>query len=130
MSAKRVSQSLQIENFALILQWMNIIARGTIQYYTDKYPVAKTALLTWYHEFLKMDFGSFNALKSVYGNASLVGNERVVFNIRGNEFRLVVSVNFRMRAAYIIWFGTHTQYDRINVATVKFNISILNYKLK
>jgi mRNA interferase HigB len=109
---------------------MNIIARGTIQYSTDKYPTAKTALLTWYHEFLKKDFTSFNALKAVYGNASIVANNRLVFNIKGNEFRLVVSVNFRMRAAYVIWFGTHAQYDRIDVKTVKFNISILNYKMK
>jgi mRNA interferase HigB len=109
---------------------MNIIARGTILYYLDKYPHAKTPLLTWYSEFLKAVFKNFNELKTVYGNASIVANNRVVFNVKGNDFRLVVSVNFPRQAAYIIWFGTHTEYDKIDVAAIEFNTSILDYKTK
>ncbi len=109
---------------------MNIIAKGTMLYYIDKYPKAKTALLTWYYEFSKMEFRHFNELKSAYGNASIVGNNRVIFNIKGNDFRLVVSVNFHKRAAYIIWFGTHKEYDKIDTESVEFNIDILNYKTK
>jgi mRNA interferase HigB len=66
----------------------------------------------------------------VYGNASIVAGNRVVFNIKGNDFRLVVSVNFRRLAAYVIWFGTHKEYDKIDVTTVEFNTAILNYKTK
>lgn len=109
---------------------MNIIAKGTLLYYIDKYPNAKTALLTWYYEFLKMDFGNFNELKTVYGNASIVADNRVIFNIKGNDYRLVASVNFRQAAAYIIWFGTHKEYDKIIAAAVVFDIAILNYKVK
>jgi mRNA interferase HigB len=109
---------------------MNIIAKGTILYYIDQYPKAKTSLLTWYYEFSKMDFSSFNALKAVYGNASIVANNRVIFNIKGNDYRLVVSVNFRQLAAYIIWFGTHAEYDKIDTAIIKFDTNILNYKTK
>ena len=79
----------------------------------------------WYNEFSKLDFGNFNQLKKVYGNASIVNNNRVVFNIKGNDFRLVVSVNFIQRAAYVIWFGTHTEYDKIDVETVAFDTKIL-----
>jgi len=109
---------------------MNIIAKGTILYYIDRYPKAKTSLLTWYYEFSKMDFDNFNDLKAVYGNASIVAGSRVIFNIKGNDYRLVVSINFRQSAAYVIWFGTHKEYDKIDTATIEFDIAILNYKRK
>ncbi len=109
---------------------MNVIARGTISYYIEKYPAAKTPLLTWYTEFLKVSFHNFNELKAVYGSASIVANNRVIFNIKGNDYRLVVSVNFKQLAAYIIWFGTHKEYDKINAETVEFDINILNHKAK
>jgi mRNA interferase HigB len=98
---------------------MNIVARGTILLYTDKYPKAETALLNWYQEFIKASYENFNQLKAVYGNASIVANNRVIFNIKGNEFRLITSVNFKRQAAYIIWFGTHKEYDKIDAATIK-----------
>jgi mRNA interferase HigB len=107
---------------------MNIIAKGTILYYIDRYPKAKTPLLTWYYEFLKATFRNFNELKAVYGNASIVANNRVIFNIKGNDYRLVVSVNFRQLAAYVIWFGTHKEYDKINTEIVEFDTDILNFK--
>jgi mRNA interferase HigB len=72
---------------------MNIIVKRAVLYYTDKYPTAKTPLLTWYNEFLKQEFHHFNELKAVYSKTSIVANNRVIFNIKGNDFRLVVSVN-------------------------------------
>ncbi|RXF69625.1 type II toxin-antitoxin system HigB family toxin [Arcticibacter tournemirensis] len=107
---------------------MSIIVRRAILYYADKYPSVKNALLVWYNEFLKQNFDSFNELKAVYGNASIVGSNRVIFNIKGNDYRLIVSVNFNQHAAYVIWFGTHREYDRINVETVSFDTKILTYK--
>ena len=99
---------------------MNIINRKTIIYYTNKYPNAKTQLLIWYNEILKQDFDNFNELKEMFGNASIVNSQRVVFNIKGNDFRLIVSINFRRKACYTIWFGTHKEYDKINAATIKY----------
>ena len=107
---------------------MKILVKKTILYYTDKYPIAKMQLLIWYNEFTKCDFQNYNELKRVYGNASIVSNERVVFNIKGNDFRLVVSINFLQTACYVIWFGTHKEYDKIDVETVAFDTAILNYK--
>lgn len=100
---------------------MNIISRNTIIYYTQKYPIAKNQLLIWYNEVSKKDFDNFNELKEVYGNVSLVNNQRVVFNIKGNDFRLVVSFNFRRKTCYSIWFGTHKEYDKIDVETIEFD---------
>ncbi len=109
---------------------MNIIVKRAILYYVDKYPLAKNALLTWYSEFLKQDFHSFNQLKIVYRNASLVANNRIIFNIKGNDYRLIVSINFKQSAAYIIWFGSHIEYNTIDAGTVAFNTKILKYKAK
>lgn len=109
---------------------MNIIVKRAILYYADKYPQARIPLLTWYNEFLKEEFKNFNQLKAMYGNASIVGKNRVVFNIKGNDYRLIVSVNFKQLAAYVIWFGTHKEYDKINVETIEFDTKILNYKAK
>lgn len=108
---------------------MNIIVKRAVLYYIDKYPNAKTSLLVWYNEFLEQEFKSFNELKDVYGNASIVANSRVIFNIKGNDYRLIVSVNFKQLAAYIIWFGTHKQYDKIDTETIQFDTKILNFKV-
>ena len=109
---------------------MNIIAKGAIIYYCDHFPVAKTALLSWYHQFSKQIFRNFNELKEVYGNASIVANNRIIFNIKGNEFRLIVMINFQKTSAYIIWFGSHQAYDKIDSTSIKFDTKILDYKMK
>jgi len=98
---------------------MNVITKRTILYYTEQYPVAKTALLSWLKEFSTKNFNNYHELKQVYGHASILANHRIIFNIKGNDFRLIASVNFRTQAAYIIWFETHKQYDSIDAATIK-----------
>jgi mRNA interferase HigB len=108
---------------------MKILVKKTLLYYVKKYPLAETPLLIWYNELSKLRVTNFNELKLVYGNASLVRNSRVVFNIKGNDFRIVVSVNFIQSACYIIWFGAHNEYDKINVETVDFDTSILTKKI-
>ncbi|MFT4155411.1 type II toxin-antitoxin system HigB family toxin [Parafilimonas sp.] len=109
---------------------MNIIAKKAVLYYIEKYPIARVSLLAWYNEFLKQNFKNFNELKIVYGNASLISNGRIIFSIKGNDFRLLVSVNFKQLAAYIIWFGTHKEYDKIDATSIEFDVKILNYNIK
>lgn len=108
---------------------MKILVRKTVLYYAEKYPNAKIPLLIWHNEFSKLEFKNFNELKRVYGNASIVNNQRVVFNIKGNDFRLVVSINFVQAACYVIWFGTHKEYDKIDVERIAFDTNILKFKL-
>lgn len=99
----------------------NIIARKTLLDYCKKYPLAAEALQEWYHELVKSDFRNFNELKRVYGTASLVGDERVVFNILGNKYRLVVRIVFQFKAIQIKWFGTHAEYNEtdVSITTIK-----------
>ncbi|EKB48483.1 hypothetical protein B879_02883 [Cecembia lonarensis LW9] len=107
-------------NFYIDLSVFNIITRKTILEYAEKYPAASNALFEWYHEILRSEFNNFNELKAKYGNSSLVGDNRVVFNIMGNKFRLVVRIVFDFRVIQIKWFGTHKEYDKIDVNTVSY----------
>jgi mRNA interferase HigB len=98
---------------------MNVITKRTILYYIEQYPLAANSLKSWYDELSKADYKNFNDLKSAYGNASVIANNRVIFNIKGNSFRLIVSINFETQHLYVIWFGTHIAYDKIDAATIK-----------
>lgn len=98
----------------------NIITRKTLLAYCLRYPDAKNALLQWYHEFLHSDFSNFQELKKLYPAASIVGDDRVVINIMGNHYRLVIRVVFLYKTIQIKWFGTHSEYDKIDVKTIQF----------
>ena len=98
----------------------NIITRRTLLEYCKEYPAAAIALQEWYHELVNCNFGNFNELKGVYGNASLVADDRVIFNIMGNKYRLIVRISFEFKAIQIKWFGTHAQYDKIEVTSVQY----------
>ena len=98
----------------------NIITRRTLLAYAKKYPMARVALFEWYHELVISDFKNFNELKKVYGIVSLVSDDRVVFNIMANKYRLVVRIVFEFKAIQVKWFGTHSEYDKIDVATVQY----------
>lgn len=98
----------------------NVIARSTLIFFMENHPLAKPALIKWYEEMIEADFENFNQLKDAYKNASLIADNRVVFNIKGNDFRLVVRVSFEYKSMQIKWFGTHKQYDKVNVETINF----------
>ena len=72
---------------------------------------------------------NFNELKPVYGNASIVNDEKVVYNIKGSDFRLVALINFSQIACYLIWFVKHKEYNKINVKT-RLYIQIPAYSKK
>lgn len=104
---------------------MKILVKKTIVYYIKKYLKAETQLLIWFSEFSKTNFQNFNELKEKYKNASIINHNRLIFNIKGNDYRLIVSINFLQNACYIIWFGAHKEYDKINVETIEFDTKIL-----
>jgi mRNA interferase HigB len=69
---------------------------------------------------LENGFANFNELKSVYTSASLIADEKVVFNIKGNDFGLVVQFSFTFKSIQIKWFRMHKEYDKIDVKTINF----------
>lgn len=98
----------------------NVIARQTLLEYCRKYPAAKNALLNVYHSLLNSNFKNFNELKKDYPDVSIVKDDRAVFNIMGNSYRLVVRIVFEYKTIQIKWFGTHSEYDKIDVSKIKF----------
>lgn len=79
----------------------------------------KAALDAWFHEVEKARWLSTADIKRRYATASIVNAERVVFNIKGNAYRLIVAVDFEKGLVWIKWLGTHRDYDRVDVAEVK-----------
>jgi mRNA interferase HigB len=98
----------------------NIITRKTLPEYCKKYPLAAVALQEWYYELAASDFKKFNEIKQVYGNASIIADDRVVFNIMGNKYRLVIRIVFDFKAIQIKWFGTHAEYNNVDVTKIQF----------
>lgn len=99
---------------------MRIFNRSAITFYGRKYPNAREALSAWYAEASKADWGSPNAVKRQFPKASVVSGNRLVFNILGNSYRLIVSFEYKFRAGYVKFFGTHAEYDRIDASSVNF----------
>lgn len=99
---------------------MRIISRKTLREFWKKreYSDAEQPLKAWFREASKADWSSPSAVKAMYRSASLIRDDRVVFNIAGNKYRLVVKVNYPYRVMYIRFIGTHRQYDDVDVSEV------------
>ena len=93
---------------------MRIIARRTLKVFWEKHRMAEQPLKSWYREAAQADWESPADIKCGYRHASFIKGNRVVFNIGGNKYRLVVHVNYDFRILYIRFVGTHSEYDRIN----------------
>ena len=97
---------------------MNVISRRTLVEFYEEHADAKDALETWYRVCKKAVWRNFNEVQNAYPSADVVGNERMVFNIKGNKYRLVVRFSFRYKAMQVKWIGTHAEYNNINVLEV------------
>ena len=99
---------------------MRVIAVKTLKYYAKKKKEASQSLFAWYEEMCKAAWKNHQELKAQFGNASVVGDKRVVFNIHGNKYRLIVDIEYRLQIIFIVWVGTHSEYDLIDSKTVKY----------
>ncbi|MGD1863790.1 MAG: type II toxin-antitoxin system HigB family toxin [Phormidesmis sp.] len=101
---------------------MRIIARRTLrEFYSQnnaKYADAKPGLDAWYQEAKKAEWRNPGDIKKLYKSASILKGGRVVFNIAGNKYRLIVWINYAAQIVYICFIGTHRQYDKIDAETV------------
>jgi mRNA interferase HigB len=97
---------------------MRIIAISTLRAFWIKHPDAKTQLQAWYALASRAQWKSPSDIKSAYRNASFLANNRIVFNIKGNDYRLVVLVRYDKGLLFVKFVGTHSQYDKINVSAV------------
>lgn len=100
---------------------MRVIAIGTLKAFWNRTPAyqdAKEPVLAWYRQILKADWSTPAQVKRDLGSASILKDGRVVFNLAGNKYRIVVWINYHYRVVYIRFIGTHAQYDRIDAQTI------------
>jgi len=105
---------------------MRVIARKTLTRFVESLrgnkdqKAVKAALDSWFHEVRQAEWRNPAEVLRDYANASIVGPDRVVFNIKGNDYRLVVAIRYRLQIVFIKWLGSHAAYDDIDVKTVQY----------
>lgn len=98
---------------------MRVIAKKRLIAYWEKHRDAEQPLKAWYDEAIKAEWKTPQDIKNLYASASFLSNNRVVFNIKGNDHRLIIAVAYRLGVLYIKFVGTHAEYDRVDAATVE-----------
>ena len=105
---------------------VRVIARRTLKNFVETrggqkdHSALNAAINAWFAEVSKASWSNMADVKKLYATASVISNERIVFNIKGNDYRLVVSVDFEKAIVWIKWIGTHKDYDRINVKEIEY----------
>ena len=98
---------------------MLVIAKQPLLAFCERHPAAKQPLLAWHEEAAKAKWGTPQGIKDRYATATFVGNNRVVLNIGGNNYRLIVAIAYRLGVVYVKFIGTHADYDKVDAATVE-----------
>ena len=97
---------------------MRVISRKTLREFWTKYNDCEQQLKSWHRETEKAEWKNPNELKLEYPSASILENERIVFNIKGNKYRLIVKMNFEYQVLWIKFLGTHAEYDKIDANNI------------
>ncbi len=97
---------------------MRIIAKRTIQVFWEKHADCEEQLKSWDAETKKSDWKSINELKNDYPSASILKDNKIVYNIKGNKYRLIVKFNFEFQICWIRFIGTHSEYDKIDANNI------------
>ncbi|MBI3958793.1 MAG: type II toxin-antitoxin system HigB family toxin [Chloroflexi bacterium] len=97
---------------------MHIVSLKLLRLFWEKHPDAEQPLRAWYLIAKRAQWRTPTDIKADYGTASMIDNNRVVFNIKGNDYRLVVLVAYRKGRLFIRFVGTHAEYDRIDAETI------------
>ena len=106
---------------------MRIIARRTLQEFAAScvgqhdHAALSHALDTWFHEVRQAVWRNSADVRRTYAHTSIISSERIVFNIKGNDYRLVVAIDYRYATVWIKWIGTHADYDTIDARTIEYD---------
>lgn len=97
---------------------MRIISKNTLNEYCAKHKEAEVALNEWYDKTKKSDWTCFADIKKTFNSVDSIGNQHYVFNIKGNDFRLVVVIKMTIKTVLIRFIGTHGEYDKIDAKNI------------
>ena len=95
-----------------------IFAKSTLREYWKKHSDSEQYLKTWYDTAMSSDWETPNDIKQTYASASILKDGRIVFNIKGNSYRLIVKFNFEKQWAFIRFIGTHAEYNKVDANTI------------
>ena len=97
---------------------MRVIAISTLRIFWERHPDAEQPLKAWYEEVACATWTQPTDIKAQYRSASVLKNRRVVFNIKGNDYRLIVAIAYKLQIVYVKFVGTHKEYDAVDAETV------------
>ena len=95
-----------------------IFSKGTLREFWEVHPDSEQYLITWYDTVLKSDWKNPTDIKETYATASILKNNRIVFNLKGNSYRLIAKFNFEKQWIFIRFIGTHKAYDKIDASLI------------
>lgn len=98
---------------------MKIVALGTLRAFWERNPQAEQPLRAWHDEAKASEWQTPQDIRDKYRSASFISNNRVVFNIKGNDYRLIVAIAYKIGVVYIKFIGTHAEYDKVDAKTVE-----------
>ena len=99
---------------------MVVISYKAIREFGEKHQDSVEALTVWFKTVSKSNWAHFHEVKRAFNSVDSVGNDRYVFNIKGNKYRLIALINFNVRTIYVLFIGTHAEYDLIDASLIKF----------
>lgn len=102
---------------------MVIISRRPLREFSEQHPTAKTPLDAWYAEVKLASWRHFVDVRATFGSADVVAGNRVIFDLGGNKFRLVARIAYRTRTVFVLFVGTHEEYDQIDVKAIRYKKS-------
>ena len=108
-------------NILYLYAVMRIIAVSTLKEYWIKHPDCEQQLKSWVQEMKRAEWRNSADLKQQYRHASIINSKRVVFNIKGNSYRLVVDIEYRLEIVFVVWLGTHKQYDKLDIENISYD---------
>lgn len=99
---------------------MRIIAKKTLVGFYKKHSGAKASLEAWYADVVEQNWNMPSDVVALFRTADVITGKRFVFNIKGNDYRLVADVEFNLKIVFVVWIGTHAHYDKVNVEEIKY----------
>ncbi|MFM8865401.1 MAG: type II toxin-antitoxin system HigB family toxin [Limnohabitans sp.] len=100
---------------------MRVIAVSTLRSFWARHPDAEQALKAWYEEASNARWTQPAEIKAQYRSASVLKNRRVVFNIKGNDYRLIVAIAYKLQIVFVKFVGTHQEYDSVDAETIEMD---------
>ena len=102
-----------------MIECMRVISVSTLRNFWKQYPDAEQPLKAWYEEATNAVWTQPSDIKEQYRSASVLKNRRIVFNIKGNDYRLIVAIAYKLQIVYVKFVGTHKEYDAVDAETIE-----------